>query len=353
MLQRLGFVDLVFTGDNDVFLFGAQRVVRQWPSKRNEAVSCYDMRWVSDTVGLDRSDLILMALLRGSDYDTKGTKGIGIQVATQLAKCRFHRGLMDDIQLTGRHVSLDEERVQHLYDDLTYELQHNNTKNLTKRHTGIVLDPTFPDFSIVTDFIHPLTNICRPESKLKAQRLASCLDHHQEPNWTELAHFIQHTFKWPAEYVLKRFSSLLFPAFMKNKISQQYHERYRPTPRVQPTTQPRLEDYYRPTSRLFRDRQPRIVHITHKKQALCRVEWHKSCWEQFLSLLKPKLDYELYQQETDVLDQEVMDYKQEMQANDIFDAIKRQWIAVDHIQALYSHLQTNALFIPKRKKINY
>ncbi|KAI8353628.1 hypothetical protein EDC96DRAFT_517079 [Choanephora cucurbitarum] len=351
MLQRLGIVDLVLTGDSDVFLFGAQCVMRRWPSKPYEPVACFDQTWITDKTGLDRSDLILIALLRGSDYDTKGTRGIGTLVAAQLAHCHFHRSLMDDIQLTGREVPLDNERVQHMYDDLTYELQHNRTQNLSRKHAGVVLDPKFPDFSIVIDFIHPLTNIGRKASIPKATRLADNLNQPQEPQWTELARFCQHAFHWPANYLLKRFSSVLFPAYMINtlrRLAASQASVQRPV---------RLDDYYRDKARQVR--QNIIVQVTAQKylqetqEHVCRVEWDMSCWTEFLQLLKIKLDSTAYIEQFD---------NSEPEAH-LFDQVKRQWIPLNPIRSLYPHLlsdkknkkeelfSTSTVFIvPKRRQ---
>ncbi|KAI8389417.1 hypothetical protein BD560DRAFT_320262 [Blakeslea trispora] len=328
MLQRLGFVDLVLTGDSDAFLFGAQCLMRRWPAKPYEPVACFDQTWITDKTGLDRSDLILIALLRGSDYDTKGTRGIGTLVAAQLARCHFHRQLMDDIQLTGRDVPLDQERVQHMYDDLTYELQHNNTHNLSRKHKGVVLDPNFPDFSIVMDFIHPLTNISRQASIPKATRLANNLNQQQEPQWSDLAKFCQHAFHWPANYTLKRFSSVLFPAYMRQKL--------RRLAAAQPSIQRpvRLDDYYRDRAHQYKNSI--VVQVTAQKylqeeqEHVCRVEWDVACWNEFVDLLKKDLDYNAYLENLIAED--------EVEVGQLFDQVKRQWVSLNLIRSLYPHL---------------
>lgn len=375
LLQRLGFVDAVYTGDSDVFLFGARRVIRQWPSKRYEAIPVYDITWVCDSTSLDRSDLILIALLHGSDYDTKGTKGIGIHVAAQLAKCHFHRGLFDDIQVAGR-APLDDERVQHLFDDLTYELQHNSTRNMLRKHTGVVLDPKFPDFSIVVDFIHPQTNIEKNDpSILKAARnLKANLDTYHEPDWQNLANFAQHTFKWPAEYLLRRFTSLLFPAFMANRMRRRTASRSPSMSQLSSQSsnsssqqQKTIYDYFQSSSRRRHvDKPSEIVRLTAVKVIpqgslkQYRVEWDKGCWEHFMTLLKPRLDFEAYNtpEDTLVLSQRIEvhsdddhDDDEQPQEEDVgsssqkrscrkepFDLVKRQWVDADDVHHKYSSL---------------
>jgi 5'-3' exonuclease len=362
MLERLGFVDMVFTGDSDVFLFGARRVVRQWPGKRHEAVPCYDMTWITDATGLDRSDLILIALLRGCDYDTQGTKGVGVNVAAQLSKCHFHRKFMDDIQLSGRDETLDEERVQHLFDDLTYELHNNGTKNLNKKHTKVILDRKFFDFRIVIDFIHPPTNIAKDDKSSigPAQRLRANLDNYVEPDWINLAAFAQNSFGWPAEYLIKRFSSLLYHAYMSNKLRKQQpsyiklrrNQHKITSSRSSSQQQTQLQDFYRSTPRLHTLNETDkcdLVQITASKLTSdkikqYRVEWDCGTYDTFIEYLKIKLNFDTFkdtiieddmqegEEEAEVIDIEKDTSKKE---KDVWQLVKRQWVDATHIHHAY------------------
>ncbi|KAI7878739.1 uncharacterized protein EV154DRAFT_524967 [Mucor mucedo] len=357
MLERLGYVDMVFTGDSDVLLFGARRVVRHWPSKRNEPLSCYDQTWITDMTGWDRSDLILVALLRGCDYDTSGTRGVGIGLSGQLAKCHFHRALMDDIQRFGRETPLDEERVQHLFDSLTYELHNNSTKNLNRRR-NVDLDSKFFDFSIVQDFIHPKTNIgiAKDEGLMTAAKeLEANLDRRHEPDWVNLAAFAQLQFKWPADYVLKRFSALLYPGYMANSLRR----RRIPTVPIHPlrtsssvsNSQPSrvdrkqrtLDEFYRATPRLHQmsEKGSDLVQISGSKIAsdnikLYRVEWDKSSWETFQNRLKLNLDFQAFRHDVviDDDDDEAVECG-EMVKTDPFLVVKRQWVDAAQIHRIY------------------
>ncbi|KAI8973354.1 PIN domain-like protein [Mycotypha africana] len=395
LLQRLGFVDFVLTGDSDIFLFGAKRIIRQWPQKRQQPIPCYDITWISDTLGLDRSDLILIALLRGSDYDTSGTSGIGVKVAAQLAKCHYHRELMDDIQLAGRDTPLDEERVQHLFDNLTYELQHNGTRNLTRKYPNMVLDPRFPDFSIIIDFIHPLTNIGDNKNTaiLKdVKKLQDILNAYLEPHWLYLAPFLQTAFRWPAEYTLKRLSKLLFPGYMtqqlklqqpssqsfmikqtgKNKILSVNDKDHIHTQRrmndyfsssqeaaVMDTKQQQQQHHAQTQKKFTRNRKfEMIVRITNSKAIynnslkLYRVEWNKLCWHEFLEKIRPRLDTITFEKETVMMDSqhdavgkddteeeaqetEGQAYKTEKAEVNVWETIKRQWVNAIAVHQCY------------------
>ncbi|KAI9252063.1 PIN domain-like protein [Helicostylum pulchrum] len=345
LLERLGFVDIIFTGDSDVFLFGGRHVVRRWPKERQEQLSCYDLLWIFDTTKLDRSDLILIGLLRGSDYDTHGTKGIGINSSAQLTKCHLHHEIMDDIQLFGRGIKLDDERVQHLFDDLTYELHHNTYGNLTHKRSNVVLDAKFFDFSIVIDFIHPTTKIGSIKSGLDielAQQLEKNLSYHYEPDWLNLAEFAQVSFKWPAEYLLKRFSSVLYPGFMANKLRRQQpsFKKKRRLADDQSNTQDSVtlsqqDEFYQANLLLHMkdSTEEDLVKITQSKMSsddiqLYRVEWNRSTFEAFLQIIQLKLNW-LDFQDTDI------ELLKETQEVDSFSSVKRQWVDANYIHYTY------------------
>ena len=66
-LETLGLVDGVVTEDSDVFLFGARHVYRNIFEQKKYAER-YRLEEVDAVLGLDREDLISLALLLGSDY---------------------------------------------------------------------------------------------------------------------------------------------------------------------------------------------------------------------------------------------------------------------------------------------
>lgn len=77
-----GLVDGVITDDNDAFLFGAKRVLRNiFDGKKY--VEEYRSSDIDSELGLDREKLIYLALLLGSDY-TEGVAGVGIVNAVEV-----------------------------------------------------------------------------------------------------------------------------------------------------------------------------------------------------------------------------------------------------------------------------
>ncbi|TNV83986.1 hypothetical protein FGO68_gene12660 [Halteria grandinella] len=81
-LEISGLVDGVVTEDSDVLLFGARKVYRNI-FQHNRFIEKYDMRIIESEMGLDRDDLIKLALFMGSDY-TMGVRGIAAVNATEI-----------------------------------------------------------------------------------------------------------------------------------------------------------------------------------------------------------------------------------------------------------------------------
>ena len=81
-LECAGVVDGVVTDDCDAFLFGASNVYKNIFSD-NKYVEAYKSKDISSQLGIEKKDMIALALLLGSDYTT-GIKGIGIVNATEV-----------------------------------------------------------------------------------------------------------------------------------------------------------------------------------------------------------------------------------------------------------------------------
>lgn len=81
-LQTLGLVDGIVTDDGDSFLFGEVLVYRNMFSMA-KYVESYSSDQINEQLGLDRSRLIGLAFLLGSDY-TDGILGIGPVIGVEL-----------------------------------------------------------------------------------------------------------------------------------------------------------------------------------------------------------------------------------------------------------------------------
>lgn len=83
-LVELGLVDGIITDDSDVFLFGGLRVFKNM-FNQSKTVECFLLADLQRELGLDRSTLIQLAYLLGSDY-TEGLTGVGPVAAMELLR---------------------------------------------------------------------------------------------------------------------------------------------------------------------------------------------------------------------------------------------------------------------------
>ncbi|GAB4814523.1 hypothetical protein N2152v2_001569 [Parachlorella kessleri] len=81
-MDEMGLVDGVVTDDNDVFLFGGQRIYRNI-FQSNKYVEEFHFKDIERELGLTREKLTHLALLLGSDY-TPGIAGVGIVNAVEV-----------------------------------------------------------------------------------------------------------------------------------------------------------------------------------------------------------------------------------------------------------------------------
>ncbi|TBU09493.1 XPGI-like DNA repair protein [Hamiltosporidium tvaerminnensis] len=77
-------VDGVITEDNDVLIYGANKVYRNF-FKKNKVPTCYSLQNIQSKLNLNQLDLIKLCYLLGSDYNI-GQKGFGIVKSLQAIK---------------------------------------------------------------------------------------------------------------------------------------------------------------------------------------------------------------------------------------------------------------------------
>lgn len=88
-LNSVDAVHAVVTEDSDAFLFGAKTVYKRLFSTSTSnstsqgACEVYRIQQVAETLGIDKTGLIRLALLLGSDY-TQGVRGVGIVNAMEI-----------------------------------------------------------------------------------------------------------------------------------------------------------------------------------------------------------------------------------------------------------------------------
>ncbi|PFH34466.1 XPG N-terminal domain-containing protein [Besnoitia besnoiti] len=83
-LTEQGLADAVISDDSDALVFGAREIYRNF-FENKKSVEMYEASFVVQKLGLDRQQLILLAMLLGCDY-TLGVKGIGIVNAVEVLR---------------------------------------------------------------------------------------------------------------------------------------------------------------------------------------------------------------------------------------------------------------------------
>ncbi|KAI0324840.1 PIN domain-like protein, partial [Cubamyces sp. BRFM 1775] len=94
-MNQLGVIDLVLTEDSDALVFGALTVARNPSYKRTDTdtLAVYRASDILRDEGLSRGDLLLLALLLGSDYDPSGLPRCGSTIARGLVRYGLGRSL--------------------------------------------------------------------------------------------------------------------------------------------------------------------------------------------------------------------------------------------------------------------
>ncbi|KAJ7462509.1 hypothetical protein FB451DRAFT_1404301 [Mycena latifolia] len=201
-LNKQGKIDGFITEDSDVFVFGAQCVIRTSGPYVQNMSSIYTLQSIEtmNSVSLDRDGLFLCALLLGGDYDS-GIDGVGPRIARALAVSGFGHQLVNILRSFE-----DPQRTQHLNvwcDALREELRTNSSGNLVKRQPKLAMNipDTFPKLDIAHLYLAPLTS-ASPEffgEKPDTKRWMP-----EEPSIRELASFCSIQFGWHGEQLLKK-----------------------------------------------------------------------------------------------------------------------------------------------------
>jgi hypothetical protein len=84
-LEQLGLVDGTITEDSDTLLFGSRLIIRGLFSSSNGRMERYSAASIQREMALDREQLVMLALLLGSDYGDK-IRGVGIVNAVEIVE---------------------------------------------------------------------------------------------------------------------------------------------------------------------------------------------------------------------------------------------------------------------------
>ncbi|KAI0776325.1 PIN domain-like protein, partial [Trametes elegans] len=161
-MNELRVIDAVMSEDSDVLLFGARVVLRNPSFKRSTSgsVEVYRNIVIFQNAGLSQGDLILYALLVGSDYDSIGLRGCGARTARGVLKYELGNKLIAGfLAYTGdertRWIARWRSRLQEV-------LRTDPRGFIGRTHPSLAssITPAFPDLHILRLFLEPqLLNI--------------------------------------------------------------------------------------------------------------------------------------------------------------------------------------------------
>ena len=158
-------------------------------------------------INLTHGGLILIALLRGGDYDQAGLSGCGPKVAHGLAKCGFGDSLLSAARTQSR-----EDLQAYLIGwrrDLAEELRTNSRGILGRRYASLskAVPEEFPDIDIVMLYANPVTS----ETEGKVHRIKATWE--RPLDLGRIAYICELYFEWGVRHaIIKRFRTVIWPA---------------------------------------------------------------------------------------------------------------------------------------------
>lgn len=142
-LLKLSLVDGIITDDSDVFLFGGTKIYKNIFQDK-KYVEFYDYNMIEEKLGLNRDNMIELALLLGSDYTT-GIKSMGpvssMEVLAEFKNLKAFKKWYEEGQF-------DKAKLQN---------EDKFKKDLRKRlvRNEVVLDSEFPNKMVVNAYMNP------------------------------------------------------------------------------------------------------------------------------------------------------------------------------------------------------
>ncbi|GAA5915215.1 hypothetical protein JCM8208_007713 [Rhodotorula glutinis] len=131
------------------------------PPEHDLAVVTYSSADVAALAGLDRDQLILVALLSGADYDTQGLERVGIMISVALAKGGFATELLDGVRRLRTSPGPDdlEDFLAEWRTSVADELRTNRRGLLSRREKKLAdtveCASAFPSLKIVDFYLNP------------------------------------------------------------------------------------------------------------------------------------------------------------------------------------------------------
>ncbi|XP_025200193.1 flap endonuclease GEN isoform X2 [Melanaphis sacchari] len=146
ILNKNGVVSGIVTQDSDCFLYGARVVYRNFNTSGNGSVDVYCMESIEKKLNIGRNKMIALSLLCGCDYDEKGVKGIGKEIAI-----KFLQSLDDDVVLDRLRQWKNDTVLNSVVMDI--KSQTNEIKLELKIRNKAMENKNFPSEEIIEEFL--------------------------------------------------------------------------------------------------------------------------------------------------------------------------------------------------------
>uniref|UniRef100_A0A2A4K1E7 XPG N-terminal domain-containing protein n=1 Tax=Heliothis virescens TaxID=7102 RepID=A0A2A4K1E7_HELVI len=160
-LESVNLTDGTITDDSDIWLFGGRTVYKNFFNQKKHVLQFQSER-IEKSFNLSREQLVLLALLVGSDYTT-GVSGVGPVTALEiLASFPFNkRQLLSESSKQARYAQI----VKGLQEFKQWVRAGKRTDNtsLKKKLKNVALTEDFPSVRVVQAYLEP--NIEKSEDK--------------------------------------------------------------------------------------------------------------------------------------------------------------------------------------------
>lgn len=249
-MNRAGLLDAVLTDDVDALLFGARVVVRNHAWRDDDPIdgtdddddaivraAVYDTR--RGTWALDADGMVLVAVLAGADYDTRGMLHCGVKTAVGLAEAglgaRLLRGFRDAYDSERDATRPSAAWTAHVAAwrvELCRELATNASGRLPRRMPKLASDVA-PDFlcsaearRVLASYVWPHTSERDPVRAADARRVCTGAP----VDLGGLAAVVAAQFQWTSATLAQRFVRLVFPGVLVQELQRhaQTHDDARP-----------------------------------------------------------------------------------------------------------------------------
>ncbi|KAL4870924.1 hypothetical protein BDV12DRAFT_164920 [Aspergillus spectabilis] len=223
-LQMAGVVDAVMSNDVDALMFGSGLTIMNFSKESGSGsaaathVTCYKMGdGDASNVKLDRSGMILFAMLSGGDYLPSGVPKCGSKLAAEIAKAGFGKDLLEVIEAHGAGLDtrLNEWRVR-----LQYELEENESGYFQTKHKVVRIPEAFPDRTILSYYAKPVVS-SEYEIESLEYRLRSAWD--RDVDVFQLRQFTADAFEWNYRSGARKVIRLLAEPLVSYKLRLGQH----------------------------------------------------------------------------------------------------------------------------------